>query len=139
MASEHPSQVAVFGSKDEAAVCETVFQEIKKAGIACHNFGGATPLEEFIEMAAACQLFLTNDSGAMHVASALGVPTVVVFGATDDEATGPSGNWSRVVRHQVECSPCLLRECPIDHRCMTGVTASQVVAAAHGLVGVKEK
>ena len=136
---ERGSQVAVFGSIDESAICERVFHEIKQAGVACHNFGGTTPLEEFVEMVAACELFLTNDSGAMHVASALGVPTVVVFGATDDAATGPTGNWSRVVRQQVECSPCLLRECPIDHRCMTRVTASQVVLAAQGLVGVKGK
>jgi len=139
LARERGAQVALFGSKEEARLCETVCQEIKRAGIACHNFAGATPLDEFVEMAAACELFLTNDSGAMHVASAVGVPTVVVFGATDDEATGPTGDTSRVVRHPVECSPCLLRECPIDHRCMTGVTASQVVEAAHGLVGIKRK
>jgi heptosyltransferase-2 len=139
MARERGAQVAVFGSKEEAAICERVCQEISRAGAACRNFAGVTPLDEFVEMAAACELFLTNDSGAMHVASALGVPTVVVFGATDDEATGPTGEWSRVVRHVVECSPCLLRECPIDHRCMTRVSASQVVQAAHGLVGIKRK
>jgi heptosyltransferase-2 len=139
MARERGAQAAVFGSKEEATICQTVCQEIKRAGVACHNFAGATQLDEFVEMAAACELFLTNDSGAMHVASALGVPTVVVFGATDDEATGPTGDWSRVVRHAVDCSPCLLRECPIDHRCMTRVTASQVVEAAHGLVGIKRK
>jgi heptosyltransferase-2 len=75
-------------------------------------------------------VFLTNDSGAMHIASAVGVPTVAVFGATDDSATGPTGPLSRVVREPVECSPCLLRECPIDHRCMTRVTAQQVSGAA---------
>ena len=55
----------------------------------------------------------------MHVASALGVPTVAIFGATDDTTTGPTGPLARVVREHAECSPCLLRECPIDHRCMT--------------------
>ncbi len=139
IARERGAQVAVFGSEDEEGICETVCQEIRRAGVACRNFAGSTPLQEFVEMAAACELFLTNDSGAMHVASALGVPTVVVFGATDDAATGPTGEWSRVVRHEVGCNPCLLRECPIDHRCMTGVTAGQVVDAAHGLVGIKRK
>jgi heptosyltransferase-2 len=139
LAKERNAQVAVFGSKDETEICETVCLAIQRAGVACRNFAGATPLDQFVEMAAACELFLTNDSGAMHVASALGVPTVVVFGATDDEATGPIGTWSRVVRHPVDCSPCLLRECPIDHRCMTGVTASQVVEAAHGLVAIRGK
>jgi heptosyltransferase-2 len=87
-------------------------------------------------MAAACEVYLTNDSGPMHIASALGVPTVVVFGATDDIATGPTGNTSRIIREQVECSPCLLRECPIDHRCMTRVEADRVAKAAMDLVSI---
>ena len=139
IAQERRAQIAVFGSKEEDAICETVSRQVNEAGVTCRNFAGVTPLGEFIEMAAACELFLTNDSGAMHVASALGVPTVVVFGATDDEATGPTGDWSRVVRHSVECSPCLLRECPIDHRCMTGVPASQVIEATRGLVGIERR
>jgi heptosyltransferase-2 len=137
IARERGAQVAVFGAKEEVSICETVRELVAAAGVPCQNFAGVTPLEEFIEMAAGCELFLTNDSGAMHVASALGVPTVAVFGATDDEATGPTGEWSQVVRHPVECSPCLLRECPIDHRCMTGVGVGEVVEAAHGLVGIK--
>jgi heptosyltransferase-2 len=80
-------------------------------------------------------LFLTNDSGSMHIASALGVPTVAIFGATDDSTTGPTGSNARVVRHPVDCSPCLLRECPIDHRCMTGVGAERVVQEALQLLG----
>jgi len=66
----------------------------------------------------------------MHIASALGVPTVAIFGATDDKATGPAGVNSAIVREPVECSPCLLRECPIDHRCMTRVSAGRVTIAA---------
>ena len=65
----------------------------------------------------------------MHIASALGVPTVAVFGATDDTTTGPTGPLARVVREHAECAPCLLRECPIDHRCMTRVTPERVLAA----------
>ncbi len=98
------------------------------------NHAGQTSLAEFIGLAASCELFLTNDSGAMHIASALGVPTVAVFGATDDIGTGPTGRNARVVKHPVECSPCLLRECPIDHRCMTRVTAAQVVKEASTLL-----
>jgi lipopolysaccharide heptosyltransferase II len=70
----------------------------------------------------------------MHIASALGVPTIAVFGATDDATTGPTGLLARVVREPVECSPCLLRECPIDHRCMTRVTAARVAEVALGLL-----
>ena len=94
------------------------------------NLAGETSLGEFIDLASVCRLFLTNDSGAMHVAAALGVPTVAVFGATDDTTTGPASDSARVVRAHAECSPCLLRECPIDHRCMTRVTSDAVAAAA---------
>jgi heptosyltransferase-2 len=116
--------VAVFGSGGERAMCE----EVATAG-GGRNFAGATTLREFIDMTAACDLFLTNDSGAMHIAAALGVPSVTVFGPTDETATGPAGAAARVVREPVECSPCKLRECPIDHRCMTRVTVERVIAA----------
>ncbi len=137
LAGERRAQIALFGSPEEIPICAAVAQEVFRLGLNPHNFAGSTPLEQFVEMAAACELFLTNDSGAMHVASALGVPTVAIFGATDDLATGPTGSWSRVVRQTVECSPCLLRECPIDHRCMTAVTAEHVVAAAQPLFVIK--
>lgn len=126
--------VALFGSKDEQELCEEVAARMGP-GLAVTNFAGKTSLGEFINLAAECDLFLTNDSGAMHIASALGVPTVAVFGATDDIATGPVGDHTRVVREPVECSPCLLRECPIDHRCMTRVSTGAVVAAALELLG----
>ena len=137
VARERDAGVAVFGAAAESDVCEAVRAKVCAAGEACASFAGATELSEFIEMAAACDLFLTNDSGPMHIASALGVPTVVVFGATDEEATGPTGVHSRVVREPVECSPCLLRECPIDHRCMTRVSAERVARTALDLVGIE--
>jgi heptosyltransferase-2 len=135
VARERSATVAVFGSREEMFVCDLVREEVDAAGCSCVNFAGATSISEFIELAAACDVFLTNDSGPMHIASALGVPTVAVFGATDDEATGPTGDQSRVLREPVECSPCLLRECPIDHRCMTAVSASRVATTALDLVG----
>jgi heptosyltransferase II len=125
---------AIFGSAAEKALCEQVAAAIRQGGLAAHNLAGATTLREFIDMAAACRLFLTNDSGAMHIASALGVPTVTVFGATDDTTTGPTGPLARVIREHAECSPCLLRECPIDHRCMTRVMPERVAAAARQLL-----
>jgi heptosyltransferase-2 len=118
--------VLVFGSAGERELCAQVAAQIPGA----RNLAGETSLREFIDLAAACRLFLTNDSGAMHIASALGVPTVTVFGATDDTTTGPTGPLARVVRAHAECSPCLLRECPIDHRCMTAVSADLVSGVA---------
>jgi heptosyltransferase-2 len=122
--------VLVFGSASERPLCEEVAAALSRSHIETRNLAGETTLREFIDLAAACRLFLTNDSGAMHVASALAVPTVAIFGATDDATTGPTGPLARVVREHAECSPCLLRDCPIDHRCMTRVTAERVTAVA---------
>jgi heptosyltransferase-2 len=122
--------VLVFGSAGERPLCEQVAAAVGSGGMLVRNLAGETTLREFIDLTAACRLYLTNDSGAMHVASALGVPTVAVFGATDDTTTGPTGPLARVVREHAECSPCLLRECPIDHRCMTRVTAGRVAEVA---------
>jgi heptosyltransferase-2 len=131
VAGELAAAVAIFGSKEERVLCESVAAAI--AG-PVKNFAGETTLGEFIDLAAACRVYLTNDSGAMHIASALRVPTVAIFGATDDQATGPTGPLARIVREAVECSPCLKRECPIDHRCMTRVSAARVAEAASELL-----
>jgi heptosyltransferase II len=130
VAGAQGGSVALFGSTSERELCESVARNIRQVGLTAHNLAGETTLGEFIELAAACRVFLTNDSGGMHIASALGVPTVAVFGATDDSATGPTGPLARVVREPVECSPCLLRECPIDHRCMTRVSSARVAEVA---------
>ncbi len=122
--------VALFGAPSERPLCEQVAGLIRGAGVPVHDFAGETTLGQFIDLAAACRLFLTNDSGAMHIASAVGVPTVAIFGATNEFGTGPTGDHSRVVRGPVECAPCMLRECPIDHRCMTRVSAGRVAEVA---------
>jgi len=131
----------VFGSAAERQLCDAVSGEIRVAGTEARNLAGETSLSEFIDLAAACRVFVTNDSGAMHIASALGVPTVAVFGATDDSTTGPTGPNAGIVREHAECSPCLLRECPIDHRCMTRVSADRVaeVAIAIGAAPARER
>jgi heptosyltransferase-2 len=130
IARQESASVALFGSESERPLCDAIAQSIRNEGVTAVNLAGRTALAEFIELAAACRLFLTNDSGAMHIASAAGAPTVAIFGATDEFATGPTGPLARVVRHPVECSPCLLRECPIDHRCMTLVTPDDVAGVA---------
>jgi heptosyltransferase II len=134
IALQESASVALFGSETERPLCDAIAGSIRARGAAVINLAGRTTLREFIDLAAACRLFLTNDSGAMHIASALGVRTVAVFGATDDIATGPTGPLARVVRQDVDCSPCLLRECPIDHRCMTRVTPDRVAAVAMDLL-----
>jgi heptosyltransferase-2 len=131
VARELGGTVAIFGSKDERELCASVAAAIAAPA---RNFAGETSLAEFIDLAAACRVYLTNDSGAMHIASALGVPTVAVFGATNEVTTGPTGPLARVIREPVECSPCLQRECPIDHRCMTRVESARVAQAALDLL-----
>lgn len=131
IAKELGAQVAIFGSAAERDVCEQVASAVT---VPVHDFAGETTLGEYIDLAAASTVYLTNDSGPMHIASALGLPTVAIFGATDHVTTGPTGPLARVVRENVECSPCLRRECPIDHRCMTRVSAERVARTALELV-----
>ena len=137
IATARGASIALFGSKTERELCQEVAERLK--GQEVTNFAGQTTLSQLIDLASGCELFLTNDSGSMHIASALGVPTVAIFGATDDTTTGPTGSNGRVVRHPVDCSPCLLRECPIDHRCMTGVSVERVVNEALELLSSVEQ
>jgi heptosyltransferase-2 len=99
------------------------------------NFIGQTDVRQMMALLAASSLMITNDSGPMHVAAAFGVPMVAIFGPTDHTTTAPWGTRAQIVRHAVECSPCLLRQCPIDHRCMQRVTVDDVLAAAAELLG----
>jgi heptosyltransferase-2 len=108
-------RVAVVGGPAEAALGRRVADGIGRAA-AC--FSGQTSLPQLAALIARCGLFVTNDTGPMHVAAAVGTPIVAVFGPTDPRTTRPFGDRHVVVRHEVECAPCLLRECPIDHPCM---------------------
>lgn len=138
-AKDMGARVVVFGSANEEELCDRVASLIRRKDVSVENFAAQTSLEEFMEMAAACAIFLANDSGAMHLASALDVPTVAVFGPTDFAATGPLGAHATIVREPVDCSPCLLHECPIDHRCMTAVTAAGAASALLELVQLARK
>jgi heptosyltransferase-2 len=79
-----------------------------------------------------CRRLVTNDSGPMHLAAALGVPVTAIFGPTDPRATRPIGEQVAILQHGVECAPCRYRDCPIDHRCMTAVTVEEVYATVTG-------
>src|SRR5437762_13450034 len=131
LAHELGLQVAFIGSQAERPIADQIRDRMKTAAAVLH---GKTSLETLIGVLAESSLMITNDSGPMHIAAALGVPTVAVFGSTDDRVTSPVGRRTRIVKHRVECSPCLLRECPIDHRCMNGVTVDDVCNAARDLV-----
>lgn len=133
-AGQWNASVAVFGTPQETELCAAIAARIAARGITVANLAGQTSLAEFVCALARCALLVTNDSGGMHVGYAVGVPTVAVFGPTIDEETGPLGAHARVVREPVECSPCMLKDCPIDHRCMTRVTPQRVLGEARQLV-----
>jgi heptosyltransferase-2 len=125
------ADVLIFGSSAERPLAEEIARGMKHTPLI---LAGDTSLRQLIALLAQCRVVITNDSGPMHLAAALGLPVVAVFGSTDDRATGPLGPRTRVVKRQVECAPCGLRECPVDFRCMTGVTVDDVYVAALGVV-----
>ena len=87
-------------------------------------------MRDLAALLAACSVFIGNDSGAMHVAAATGLPVIGIFGSTDPEGTAPVTEQFTLIREAVSCSPCFLRQCPVDHRCMTRITVDSVFGAA---------
>ncbi len=127
LAGKYSARIVLFGSSAELPISKYVAERMARPGV---NLAGQTTLGQLMGLIKECALLVTNDSGPMHLAAALGVPQVAIFGSTSDIATGPLNSLAEVVRVPAECSPCFLRECPTDFRCMTGITVSQVIAAA---------
>jgi lipopolysaccharide heptosyltransferase II len=124
------AQWKVFGVAKDLPIAEQI---LAIAGTG-KNLVGKTNLGELIAELQTCDVLLTNDTGTMHLAAALGVPLVAIFGSTEPALTGPLGSRHRIVRQHVDCSPCFLRDCPLDFRCMTSVTIQEVVAAVESLL-----
>jgi heptosyltransferase-2 len=93
------------------------------------NLIGRTDLRLLIGLLARCETFVTNDSGSMHLAAALGTPVVAMFGPTDERETAPADVRAQVLTADVFCRPCMLRDCPIDHRCMKRITPERAIEA----------
>jgi heptosyltransferase-2 len=125
------ARTILFGSGREMEILTDVASRMRRPGLV---LGGRTDLGVLAALLRRCRLLLSNDTGAMHVAAAVGTPTLAVFGPTDPVATAPLGGRCRIVRSPVPCSPCLLRECPIDHRCMRLVAVGDVLRAAEELL-----
>jgi heptosyltransferase II len=118
-----------FGGPDDAKLCEVVG---RLAGREIINLAGKSSLREFMGLLACCRLLLANDSGPMHLAAALGTPVVVPFGSTSPDLTGPGlpgHSQHSLLRSDAPCAPCFRRTCPIDFRCMTGITVERVLDA----------
>ena len=128
--------IIIFGGPGEVEMAKEI--EDNLVSLNTHNFinlAGKTNIEELCSNIAGCSLFITNDSGPMHVAAAYQVPTVAIFGPTKHKETSQWMNEkSKIVREEMECAPCMKRECPLKHHeCMKNITASKVIEAVKEL------
>ncbi len=123
-----------FGGTNDRNICEEIS---RLSGIPMLNLAGKTSLRELMSLLKLCRVLLTNDTGPMHLAAALGTPVVVPFGSTSPELTGPGlpgDKLHRLLSSGVPCAPCFRRECPIDFRCMTTLPPERVSQAVLGVV-----
>jgi heptosyltransferase-2 len=125
------AQVIIMGGKVDG---ETAQEVQKSASVELINLSGKTTMQEAIYLISQCRLFISNDSGLMHVAGALNVPTVAIFGSTNPLTTAPAGSKSVIVRREVPCSPCLKKTCPSDFRCMKLISVEDVLQIAQNLL-----
>jgi heptosyltransferase-2 len=130
---EHDAACVVLGASHDRAAARAVESWVRAnapdvAGRVV-DLVGQTSIGTLAGIAARCRVFVSNDSGAMHLAAAVGRPVVAVFGPTDERATRPIGNHE-IITARVFCRPCLLRDCPIDHRCMKRISTDTVYEAA---------
>jgi heptosyltransferase II len=128
------AQILLLGSSGDRKVAESVCRSARDALV---DLTGKTTLGEAMALISRCRLFVTNDSGLMHVAAALGVPVVAIFGSTDPLRTGPLGGMSRVLCKTVPCAPCFKAKCPEDRRCMDLISVDEVFAEAEKLWNYK--
>ncbi|HSB09827.1 MAG TPA: lipopolysaccharide heptosyltransferase II [Blastocatellia bacterium] len=124
-------QTIIIGAEGDLEVAREVASLMRARAVI---LAGQTSIAELKGLLSCASLVVSNDTGTAHVSAALGVPTVVVFGPTEHVSTRPLSEVARVVRHDVECSPCMLRDCPIDHRCMTRVEVDDVYRASRSLM-----
>jgi lipopolysaccharide heptosyltransferase II len=124
--SQMDADIILFGTSAEASVTRAIASEMRLPPI---DLTGKTAIADFPALLSQCHLFIGNDSGAMHVAAAVGLPVVAMFGPTDPNGTAPVTPRCTIVQEKPYCSPCFLRRCPTDHRCMAKVTPDMVEAA----------
>ena len=129
--AEQRVEVLILGGPEERWIAEKIQSLMRQRG---HILVGQTELEDLIGLISRCQLFVTNDSGPMHLSAALDVPQIALFGSTDERATGPLSEQAVIIHKHVECSPCFLRECPIDLRCFRQITVDEVYETTRSLL-----
>jgi heptosyltransferase-2 len=128
--SERPKTVWIaLGGTDDKACCEGIARSSESRVL---NLAGSTSLRQLMALLRLSRVLLTNDSGPMHVAAALRTPVVVPFGSTSHQLTGPGlpgDQRNRILTSNAPCSPCFLPECPVDFRCMNGISVTEVTDA----------
>ena len=129
--SHADADIILFGTPGELPVSAAIAAALQRTPI---NLTGKTSIADLPALLSQCHLFLGNDSGAMHVAAAVGLPVVAVFGPTDPHGTAPVTPRLTIVQQKPYCSPCFLRHCPTDHRCMTAVVPAMVESALQSLL-----
>ncbi|HET6350111.1 MAG TPA: glycosyltransferase family 9 protein, partial [Candidatus Krumholzibacteria bacterium] len=117
--------VVLTGSAGERALCERIARDVRGVRVTA----GETSLGEFFALVEGARVLVANDSGAPHVAAALGVPTVVLFGSTSPAWTAPRGEHVHVLQHRVHCNPCYRRTCPTQLECFHGISVDEVAGA----------
>lgn len=123
-------QVWVFGSRKE----REIGGQIASVGNEVTNLCGTTRLEDVIDLVALCEKVVSNDSGLMHVACAVGVKVIAIYGSSSPTYTPPLSNNAEVIYRYLECSPCYKRECPLGHtNCLTGIDSGTVFTTIKGL------
>ncbi len=127
------AQIVLIGAAAELDYAERVVFRTKRTGIV--NLAGKTSMTELIGLLAECDLLVSNDTGPAHLAAALGTATLTIFGPTNEFETSPTGCRAELIRaDNIECARCMLRDCPIDHRCMTRISVSDVLVRASKLL-----
>ena len=124
---EKAANIILLGGPDDVEVAAKI-SAMSRASLL--DLTAKTSLGDAADILSVCDLMISNDMGLAHVAPAVGTTTLVIFGPTNPVTTRPFSELAQVLRVEVECSPCMLRECPIDHRCMERVTVEQVFSAA---------
>ena len=132
--STTPSDWMLFGVAGDAPSGEAIAQACP---FPVQNRIGCTTLDELMDELTSCDALLTNDTGTMHLAAFLGIPTVAIFGSTEPDLTSPLGDFHQILRRKVDCSPCFLRECPIDFRCMTAISPGEAADALRRILDVR--
>jgi len=125
------ARIVLFGSRSDRPTTDLIAQAIGPGAV---NIAGETSLHEAMALIAQCALFISNDSGLMHVAGALGVPTLAIFGSTNPVTTSPTGPHCTIIRKELSCSPCLKKECPTNFQCMIAIEPEEVVETARHIL-----